>query len=256
MPRNKSHTAPFIYTNYRVLNKDGEHIFNTNDKKFNWYLSRNLAIRVDEQTIKLTFETFGNGHLGDNFYLQERDNHCVVCGNTKDLTRHHLVPHCYSTFFPDELKRLSYDVLPVCLECHEAYEKEANLFKQELLVEYNVARNNITFDKAMGEASSAAKALTGAHKDKIPVARKEFLLNIIKNYLGVENITEKELDFAAGLLYKKIDSKPAETLVAKITNLDAFCVRWRKHFIVKTAPKFMPDHWDIERPLQARIVRK
>ena len=41
-------------------------------------------------------------------------------GNIGNLTRHHVVPHCYRRNFPQELKAYcSHDVLPLCHSCHE-----------------------------------------------------------------------------------------------------------------------------------------
>lgn len=45
-----------------------------------WYLDRQLATTLSSTSIKLTFETKGKGHQDDPYYLEDRENRCVVCG--------------------------------------------------------------------------------------------------------------------------------------------------------------------------------
>ena len=57
-----------------------------------WYLDRRLAEQIDEHSIKLTFDPKGPGHMNDPniYYLEDRQNHCVVCGSTRNIISHHV----------------------------------------------------------------------------------------------------------------------------------------------------------------------
>jgi hypothetical protein len=69
-----------IYGNYRVYSPDDILMFRTNLKKINWYLGRNLAQKIDEESIKLTFVPNGMGCYGVGYGLGKMQNICVVCG--------------------------------------------------------------------------------------------------------------------------------------------------------------------------------
>jgi hypothetical protein len=64
----------------------------TKRKKLNWYLDRNLAEKLDDCSIRLIFQPNGVGHVNpdEEYYLEDRDNICVVCGTSSDLTLHHV----------------------------------------------------------------------------------------------------------------------------------------------------------------------
>src|SRR5271166_1799420 len=95
-----------LYDNCCVYSIDGALLFKSNKKRALWYVERNLAtvLKEDPFEIKLNFITKGLGHKDDPFYLQSRDNICIVCGSEAELTRHHIVPFCFRRFFPLEKK--------------------------------------------------------------------------------------------------------------------------------------------------------
>lgn len=43
-------------------------------KRFNWYLRKNLATKIDENTIAIKFKPKGDGVAGDKFYMSKREN--------------------------------------------------------------------------------------------------------------------------------------------------------------------------------------
>ncbi|KAJ2585205.1 hypothetical protein EV177_009992, partial [Coemansia sp. RSA 1804] len=114
--------AKVVYENCSVLDVSGRLLFRAPRKRLDWYLTRGLATRVDDTTIRLTFQNRGTGRQGEQFYLQDMRNECVVCGGTScGLTMHHVVPHQYRQHMPDSVKsRSSHDLLPLCIACHDA----------------------------------------------------------------------------------------------------------------------------------------
>lgn len=84
---------------------DGELLSNCDFKKAQWYIDRNLAVKLSDSpfTIRLTFEPNGRSNTikphmdlyDDNFYTVDRENKCVSCGKEKDYSRFHVIPTLY-----------------------------------------------------------------------------------------------------------------------------------------------------------------
>ena len=84
------------YDNCTMYGPDNEWMCACDHKKMNWYLDRNLAEKLSDNTFKLTFKPEGKGHATESAYFAEkRVNCCVICGTEADLTKHHIVPYCY-----------------------------------------------------------------------------------------------------------------------------------------------------------------
>ena len=92
--------------NWKVYHPSGRHMFTCGEKKAFWYLERNLAKLIDgERSIELTFIPKGNGFEDDEeFGRSIRIVRCVVTGVSNSLQRHHIVPYCYRTYFPEQYK--------------------------------------------------------------------------------------------------------------------------------------------------------
>jgi hypothetical protein len=240
------------YGNCEVLSPDGQLMFRCCKKKAMWYLDRNLGKKVVEAplTIQLTFIPKGVGHINDPYFLQKMENRCVVCGSVDDLTRHHIVPYCYRKFFPFDLKNhRSYDVMALCIPCHHNYEEHAVEFKQTLAVKHSAPINvtGIKYNKDLAVAKGAAKAIL-ENRDKIPQQRQEQLLECIKSYLqkdptdeDLKSLIDKDhQDFSKCVHHGAI-------VIKQIQDIELFVQEWRKHFIDKMNPQFLPSHWSIYR---------
>jgi hypothetical protein len=240
-------TTRSIYHNVRFLNKNGDLIFFAQQKRARWYLDRGLAQVVSEEpyTVQLNFQTNGDGKKNDPFYLQERRNICVVCGISENLTCHHCVPYCYRIYFPEDLKSHScHDILPLCVQHHEAYEKHADQFRRELSKEFDVPYGGICeYDRGLVEAIKAARSLHG-HEAKIPKDRKDILWARIKNRFPNEEIGLGEL---AKMHWQTISIPHGKLMMEKVSDVSAFMRRWREHFVQHTQPKFLPPYWSVER---------
>lgn len=242
-----------IYDNCTVLHADGTVMFRCNKKKLDWYLRKGLAKKVDgkEDTIQINFSPKGKGWQNDPFHIEGKDNICCCCGSEKELTKHHVVPYCYRKQFPDQIKNSnSYDILPVCSQCHSKYEKFAEQKKEELANKFNApvhGINNITRLKA---PKIAHTLLTQGHS--LPEDIKKKLIDKINRELCKENITEEDLR----LLIKAKNSKTyykfishAEKVVSQIKCLQTFVEEWRTHFVNTMNPKHLPEKWDIKKTI-------
>lgn len=254
----KSRKKP-LYGNCRVYSPDGELMFLCVEKKVKWYLSRNLAIVIGEDPIeiRLKFQPKGIGNNGDKFFLAEKKNKCVVTGSEyiRELTKHHVVPHCYRKFMPDEVKsNNSHDVIPICVESHFEYEREyADKLKLKLAEKYNAPiEANQAINKDWLNVLRSSYALV-QHEGKIPKKRVKFLKDTIKNNMGIKRLTQKEIERLSKIPIKGIvETKDTHGFIVvkqiiKEGKIQEFIEMWRKDFIDNMKPKYMPKYWDIKR---------
>lgn len=247
------------YGNYKVLNRDGELMFRCDDRKANWYLKRNLAKIVSNNTVQLLFETKGCGHVGDEFFLQEKLNCCCVCGSHDHLTKHHVVPKGYRKFFPEELKsHSSYDVVVLCIQCHETYEEHAFQLKKIVANEFGIpvhGKGGKARDDKLCRVRAAAYAIIN-HGHKMPVERAEALKDRLREYYGHHDITQEELEESAELSYlSSNDHVPhGKYVIEHLDNLEEFVKRWRKHFIDTMDPQYLPDGWVLGRSIHRDLI--
>lgn len=140
-----------MYQNCVIQNKDGTFLCYCNKKKIRWYIKKGIADEIDEHTIRLRFEAKGSGSKDNPFYNQPRDNKCVVCGTTEDITKHHVVPLSFRKHLDIEYKSSKHhDVLPVCRTCHDEYEKQADLLKSIIIKPY---KSNTPYKDAIENAN-------------------------------------------------------------------------------------------------------
>lgn len=194
-------------------------------RKANWYLEKNLGIKVSDDpiTVRLNFEPRGKavGETGD-YYRLEKQNMCVVCGRKDKFIRKNVIPRDYRRYFPGNILILiiyfflynlkillqniseilkdhtSHDVLLLCPECHQ----NSNLFDlimREQLV--NLCNAPIAAkdgghrsmeDPVLKRLRSQAKALL-FNFDKIPEERRLKLSKDILNHFKDENEISNEL---------------------------------------------------------------
>lgn len=243
-----------IYGNWTVLSINGEEIFKCLEERADWYLSRNLAIKLSDTppVIKLLFEVKREGNKGDAYYLSAKKNICVKCGteNLEVLTKHHVVPQMYRRFMPIDIKsRNSFDVLPMCFDHHDDYERYADRLKQTLADKYSAPLNGIVIsDKnnvLESKAIHSAKAILN-HGSKIPDFKKNALLENIRKYCEKADILDEDIEKLSVLPVnsERIIKTHGEIVMEQITDYQAFVEMWRFHFLKYSEPDFMPEHWD------------
>jgi hypothetical protein len=245
------------YGNCAVLPPDSDVVmFRCNDDRRTWYLSRGLAILVssDPPVIRLTFKPNGPGHAADEYFTQVFENRCVVCGSTKNLSRHHIVPDAYRRHFPRESELRGvwmYDVLVLDIRCHEAYEETADLLRDDIAREFGIPPEGIgNITREQIQVIKAAAALDRA-ADRMPADRRDRFERILKGHLRKETLGREDYRVWKEI-QRSIRPVTAGRLVAeRILNLDDFAIRWRRHFVSMMRPRFLPKHWDVERRIYA-----
>ena len=256
---NSFSTTNKIYENYKVLSPDGIEMFRCGKKKYDWYLKRNLAeiVPSEKDTIKLKFKPNGLGWSGTHYYLQDRENKCCVCGSEKELSRHHVVPYCYRKHMPNSIKDNNFfDILPLCCDCHNKYEKIATDKKLDLAKKYD-----LPFQKHIGPPRPVAKVLSRTlltYGNSIPETRKQEMLDLISERLGQKVLLE-DLPIIANSepLYTTVSSHEkyshGKLIQQKVTSLQEFFEEWRSHFVETMKPKYLPKDWEIDRDLYGRV---
>jgi len=225
----------------------------------NWYLTKGLAEKISDAppTIRLLFQPAGHGDSKDPYMLADKVNQCVVCGVNEELTRHHVVPYCYRVHFPDSAKsHSSYDVLPLCVECHERYEIEAIDFRKNILTELKIAEHGDSEKVPLPtvRAIRAAHALL-RHSEQIPDEKADGLRSRIMSFLNKTELSDEDIQTVAQLEWKVVPenySCASKKVVESQEDLNSFARRWRCHFLAYMNPKFMPDHWDVNRKLYSK----
>lgn len=250
-----------IYDSCRILAPDGELMCLVGEKKARWYLDRGLGRQVTEEplTVVLSFEPKGKGHAGDRFYTRPRPNVCAGCGTTEGLTLHHVVPHGYRRYFPEEFKSHScHDLIPLCVPCHDRYEAVANQLKRQLAEEHGapVGGDGRFYDREISNVRKAACALERQARGDadIPAGRLAELEEIVREHYGTGELTA-ELVAAAARLDPHVTPEGYRThgslvVEAVAGDLQGFVERWRRHFLEHVRPTHLPRHWDVEREVQ------
>lgn len=180
VPKHYRKSNPTIYDNISVYAPpDSNLIFRCSRKKADWYLTRNLARSISPTSIHLTFSPAGQGRAGDSYFLEARENKCVVCGKETaeaGATMLHVVPEQYRKWFPLRLKsHSSHDILVACPECNAQWDREAAAVRKSIVALYKVPLEGIGWvrDHEAGVAKRAAGAVVadwtrrwGEHKQR------------------------------------------------------------------------------------------
>ncbi|KAI1315661.1 hypothetical protein EDD11_000554 [Mortierella claussenii] len=155
-----------VYDNISVYAPpDSNLIFRCSQKRANWYLSRNLARSLSPTSIHLNFAPAGQGHANDSYYLEERENKCVVCGQATaeaGATMLHVVPEQYRKWFPIRLKsHSSHDVVVACPECNAQWDREAAVVRKTIVGLYKIPLEGVGWikDHEAGLAKRSAGAV-------------------------------------------------------------------------------------------------
>lgn len=249
-----------IYGNCLVYSPNGDLMFRCEKKRIDWYLKRNLAVKMSDSptSIKLTFEPKGKGESLE-YFKTVRENKCVVCGSEElsTLTRHHIVPTEYRQFFPSEKKSHRCKlIVPICIKCHEEYETKALVLKKSLSENLNVPRRDYLLEdkcQALGLMNAILKN-SKIIPENVALEIKNKIFYKLSNLKIVD--TESELDDVDNLkkifdsLKKDIEknrknNKHGKLIVEKMGSLDDFENIWIRHFIENAKPKYAPEYLSI-----------
>lgn len=246
-----------LYDNCKLLNPDGKLLALIDAKRAKWYIRKELGVLEAEQpyTVRLKFVPSSHGRRESLFYLTPRENKCVVCGTTDNLTKHHVVPQSFRRHFDLDLKsRSSHDVLAVCRKCHDEYNLYEAEFRKILAERYAapMGGTGITGSHQNGRKyASAARALL--HETKLPVKREDELLELLIDLLG-KWPEQEDLEKIANSFnpYQREGYKTmGEYIVSRASfeELNELAKEWRAHFVETMKPKFLPTDWSVNRNL-------
>jgi len=238
-----------LYGDFRVQHPSGTDMFLSSADRILWYLNRDLLQVISAKPPVLRFVEIpaGYGNRHDEYSLSPKDNKCVVCGKEEHLSRHHVVPRFFRRHMPEHIKKNSHDVLLLCVDCHETYERHADDLKTEIAEELGiklVKAQYVNRDRVWAKKSATALI---KHTHVMPDDKKERLTKIVQEYLGQEDFTPEELAGVAALDPSETDSDlhfPAYVLQQK--DLMPFIERWRRHFVDTMKPPYLPEKWAVD----------
>ena len=272
--------------NWKVYHPSGRHMFTCGEKKAKWYIDRELAKLIGKKMIELTFIPKGNGFEdNEEFGRSIREARCVVSGKEEGLQRHHIVPYCYRTYFPEIYKSKNHhDVVLINHEIHSDYEQKANNYKDEIARIYEVktiGELNSEYTSKLREAGKDNSILLnsihslfkcyGRVTEAVKLEKLYFIaertgipfeavcnynyMQLYKVYLYLQVLHEKEIyDFKAEnrILYdhgyhvvQKLDTEE---------KIEEFVKLWRNHFIDTMHPQFMPNGWSVDFRIKTKIL--
>jgi exonuclease 3'-5' domain-containing protein 2 len=239
-----------IYGNCQVLSPDGILMFRCDDKKANWYLNRSLGEIVSDSPliVKLKFEPKGLGNHNKSFGLSEMGNKCVNCGDEEYLTRHHVVPYCYRRYFPIYLKSHNFhDVLTLCADCHDSYERKADNLKNLLGEKYNISLNGeiCSDSKEMTTYVKISNALLNPNIN-IPRDKSNLMKKKIKDFFGIKRLDKRRLEKISNIKTMVIRKTHGEVVISKVDDIQSFIEMWRSHFLENNDCKYLPKDWSIK----------
>ncbi len=166
------------YSNILLVSSRLAPLTTISEKRASWYVERKLAEDVEEsvrlekfskylRVVKLNFKAKLEDKM-DPFYQQIIETQCVVCGDRKGLTLHHVVPSVIRKWFPNEHKNHSHGWCVLLCEKHHG---EA--------------------DKLALEAhSQELKELDKRIIEKTKAMRDEWAQDFIKRNGGIETVKE------------------------------------------------------------------
>jgi hypothetical protein len=150
---------------------------------------------------------------------------------------------------PAEVKDHSHhDVLLLCLTCHEKYESEANLLKAELGGKFGVPLHGLRGerDHERNQAVKFAIALR-RHAGQIPEVRRAEMLRFLGDWMGKWPPDDADIEQIARLTSDEARVEHGRHVIAQITDMEAFIRSWREHFLDVMQPRFLPEHWRVDR---------
>jgi len=278
-----------IYGNCKVYSPSGNLMFLCVEKKAKWYLDRfdketgePLAIKIRhinstanslmtffglhprELKIQLNFNPKDEGNKGDKYSLAKKENRCVVTGSRvlRILTTHHITPHEYRKFMPDEYKSAnSHDVVAIVSDEHYEYEFEADKLKELLAKKYDAPINGQRkINHPLFYAIKSANAIKN-YGEGMPEGDLNNHKEKIRKYSGQKRVTQKLIDKLINTDYEEASRMKShgEIVIEKILlegegAMQEFVEMWREHFLKNTKPKYMPKHWDVKRRASRKEV--
>lgn len=169
---------------------------------------------------------------------------CLICKSLKNLSRHHVVPRCFTGWL-DKRKRERYlETATLCRPCHNKYEVHADEIKARLIKEKNKVRESerdrlhrwgIPFP-VLKKLQRKAKALILHYSDvkRLKPSTISAYKNELRAYLYPGNkkkpVKLKDMEAIAQLSIPPKKGNDFKQVVDKIDNFNRFAQMWRQDF--------------------------
>uniref|UniRef100_A0A914UWZ0 3'-5' exonuclease domain-containing protein n=1 Tax=Plectus sambesii TaxID=2011161 RepID=A0A914UWZ0_9BILA len=190
------------------------------------------------------------------YYIQTKENRCVVCGSQECLVRKNIVPHEYRRCFSSEHKNHhSHDVVLLCAVCHARTDAVDTELRRQLAERFDapLCTSRVVVDKQLHMVAKAAKALLSA-VDRLPHDRKELLQQAVRKHLEIDDdapLERHHLLQATAVDYRSENgdfSSHAKVVVERICQQKEQGTHeleriWRDHFLTNMKPQFLPPMW-------------
>ncbi|KAM3135186.1 hypothetical protein pb186bvf_012651 [Paramecium bursaria] len=173
-----------VYSNCKILDNEGRQLCYCDRKKLQWYISHDLAQKVDENTIRLNFKPQAEYDEKEmNFYNTERQSMCVVCGVQENYLKYQIVPYIYKHHFPVGFKsHRAHDVVLLCTRCHEKASANQDKLKLEISKQYQIPLHNY------GPKQEHVKIIGYIIKKLQFMIKSNIKIDIGKEYNQIQNI--------------------------------------------------------------------
>jgi len=238
-------TTKNLYDNCEIYSPDDNLLGHCNFDKFNWYLKRNLAIKISEKQLKLKFVPKDWESYAPN--LVKKENICVNCRTKDELTKHHVVPKCYIKYFPLEIKsNNSHDVVLLCSDCHAEYEDIAILLKKDLAIKYNAPLDIKKEHVRLFKAYSCLMQLLN-YQETVDWNKSQMIINMmytVESYDPDIIYNDESLHELRAKVAKVKSTNHGKMVMKHIDDIQEFAEMWRLHFLETMEPAFMPIGWD------------
>jgi exonuclease 3'-5' domain-containing protein 2 len=232
---------PLLYSNCVLKTPSGVVFGRCSQKRFDWYLKKDLGKKVDDKTIVLNFEPKFKGAIKP-YDVSYKENKCVVCGEDDHeyLHRYNIVPHEFKKWFPAPKKNhRMQDIVLLCFDCQDDLNIILAKFNKELFDKYD-----IKYDKDLNRIKGLIKKLSN---DKVPEKVREKTLQEIKLFVGKEVTAETLKELEEKRCYNFADAEtPYEHIAKRVVAedcIDSFMESWKTCFVDNMKPKYLPDGW-------------
>ena len=264
-----------VFENCQIQLPSGEILCYSNSKKAYWYIDRSLAtiITQDPLVVRLNFEPNIKSEVemrDRKFFIKEKNNECVVCGSSESFLRYRVVPLLYRQYFPHDFKNFCrHDVVLLCASCHEQCNKHAESLKRKVAEDYQVPLFAYLPGKKVKEQIAGIRKVCVSLKknfERIPEARREELYGQIEEF--IRQVCPEFLRFRGKSALQVAEMLADENVVKEITgesdkhgckedemnlhgklvmekvqDIKGFVYLWKKNFVEKMQPKFLPGSW-------------
>lgn len=224
------------YGNYSIYHPNGTLMCFCHKKRMNWYLSRNLAKKLSDTSIQLTFMPNGTGDPLS--ILEQRKPVCVVSGLVDNLSKHHVIPYQYRKLFPNQYKdKNSTDIVILERNIHNEYETFADTFKIRLEEDFgNPKWKELNYSWV--ECKMKHRIINSHNYEKLAPKDQVYMK------MRYEGLLEKyNFDVSS---FEHVSSPYLNDNIKEIINkigIENLIVLWKLHFIKHANPKYLPDWW-------------